>query len=1016
MSKEKREEILAKKDKVVSLRRNHICRNNDYTVCEYDLNSGELRLIDGGLLAHCGVSLPETLFAFRKHVQNWPVDSVHLDHLIRHVEMSIADSTDEGKAFSDVEMLLDNEDISCWISISSVKLYRDTGASIVLVFVCANDKKYQLMRLIGKAETDSLTGAVNRITLQNTVEKMAADGGRHAFVMLDIDGFKKFNDTFGHIVGDDMLVNIVHKLKNGLRREDVIGRIGGDEFMICLGNIADMAMLEGIADQICVLTRHSMENGMYVSASLGIALSPRDGTTFEELYRKADIAMYRSKHHGGDKYTVFSPEMDQEDNDGTGAKGNGLRGVKVIDGSVLIHYNIADKEYIYPDIVRELFCADFDDRPLWQIICEDGIAPEETADKFRKAITELMESEKSEVRFEDAFLRTIDGIWRWYRVGFTYWQEVGCIAITITDIHDEVVSNRRLRHIVEYDELTGLLTGRAFNRMVESIVCNDPEGVAAGEYALVYFDILRFKAINDMFGTDQGDRLLLYIADIIASGAADGGAAGRIGSDRFMMLAHKSRDELQNFLDEYFDSIGHYEVAYEIVSNVGIYIIEDASLPADAMLDRAILAQSSIKGSYAVKYCYYTEALRHEMISEQEIVGLMTTALAERQFQVYYQPQYNHSTGKIVGAEALVRWCHPERGLIMPGSFVPLFEKNGFISKVDLYVFEQVCAFLQKCINSGISVVPISVNIARYDIFQFNFIERLEAIRTRYDVPVELLRIEITESTVVGSNQHVADVIDKLHSFGYIIEMDDFGSGYSSLNVLKDINLDVLKLDIQFLSGDIGIHKRGGTILSAIIRMARWLNLPVIAEGVENIHQADYMRSIGCNYVQGYLYAKPMQQNEFEELIKGGRIGAMISHVELIETLDACDFWDPESLETIIFSNYVGGAAIFDYRGGNIEVLRVNKKYIQELGNNVTEQFVLNNDALGVFDEENKRIYLDMLERAIASMDEEECETWRVYSGLGGNRICLRSSVRVIGKSRDSYLFYAMIRNITSER
>ena len=205
------------------------------------------------------------------------------------------------------------------------------------------------------------------------------------------------------------------------------------------------------------------------------------------------------------------------------------------------------------------------------------------------------------------------------------------------------------------------------------------------------------------------------------------------------------------------------------------------------MLDRAVLAESTIKGTYAHQYRFYTEDLRQQMLTEQEVVGRMVQALYDHEFVPYFQPQFNHSTGELVGAEALVRWEHPEKGLIRPDVFIPIFENNGFITPLDLYIFECACKFIKQHLNDGLKIVPISTNFSRYDIMQTDFVDRLEEIRTKYDVPVKYLRVEITESAVFGENECINHVVHNLHDHGYIVEMDDFGSGYSSLNVLKEI-------------------------------------------------------------------------------------------------------------------------------------------------------------------------------------------------------------------------------------
>lgn len=553
-----------------------------------------------------------------------------------------------------------------------------------------------------------------------------------------------------------------------------------------------------------------------------------------------------------------------------------------------------------------------------------------------------------------------------------------------------------------------------FKETIARIINGDLDSVKQGAYSFVYFDILHFKAINDIFTPVQGDKFLEYMQNSIRQIFPSTSLLHRFGSDRFILFTNCNKVEIEKLIKKYLKRIADYKLSYEIVSNIGIYITNRADITVDGMIDRAIIAHSFIKGSYSKKYNFYETSQRMQLLGEQEITGRMAEALASREFVVYFQPQFDHSNGSLVGAEALVRWIHPKRGLIPPNVFIPVFEKNGFITKLDFYVFEETCKFIKQCEEKNIPIVPISINICRNDIYQEGFVESLEQIREKYQVPVKLLRIEITEYAVVDGIKKVNEIISKLHSCGYIVEMDDFGSAYSSLNALKNINLDILKLDMKFLSDD-GNNQNGAVILSSVVRMAKWLGFPVIAEGVEQKKQADYLLSIGCSYIQGYFYAKPMPADEFEKLLTSTSQGSTKPSMFVINSMKAGDFWNPDSLETLIFSNYVGGAAILDYRKGKVEVLRLNRKYIQEIDQSLTEKKVLQTELTSTLDEENKQKFIDMLERAIVSDQEEECETWRLYE-KNKNPICIRSTVRLIGKSVDSYLFYVMIRNITTEK
>ncbi len=581
------------------------------------------------------------------------------------------------------------------------------------------------------------------------------------------------------------------------------------------------------------------------------------------------------------------------------------------------------------------------------------------------------------------------------------------VLITLADMVAESSSRTDV-----LDSLTGLMSRAAFCQAVEHQL-----PILQNPCAVVYINFHRFKVINELFGRDKGDALLIFAADTLRSLLKDPAFSCRIASDHFALFLQTDNGAVEEVLAGLQSALDSFDLPFEVAFHAGVYEITDLSLSADTMLDRAAMAMSSIKGNYNLRSAYYTADMRKALLGEQEITGLMTTALAEKQFVVYYQPQYNHSTGMLVGAEALVRWEHPENGLVPPGVFIPIFENNGFITNLDLYVFREVCIFLRKSLDSGWSIVPISVNFSRYDVFLPNFVQHLEDIRQEYDIPAKYLRVELTESVMVDGSDYINEVIGKLHQCGYIVEMDDFGSGYSSLNVLKDIDLDIIKLDMRFLSQSENSNK-GGTILSSIVRMAKWLSMPVIAEGVETVEQADFLRSIGCEYVQGYLYAKPLPEDAYISLVSTSRIGATVPQLQLIDTMNAYNFWDPQSQETLIFSNYVGAAAILDLHQGKLEMLRVNQKYLQELGMNLSEKELIQSNPLSVMDAENQDIYLNMLNKAIASGEEQECETWwNISSSCCGNeRFCIRSTVRVIGISGDRYLFHAMIRNITAER
>ncbi len=671
-------------------------------------------------------------------------------------------------------------------------------------------------------------------------------------------------------------------------------------------------------------------------------------------------------------------------------------------------YNCTDRTFFYSDSLKNMFSAQFDNRMFWKIISEDGVVSEITAKRLRRTINRIERCSEQFIKYTSCYAKSREGTYVQYHVGFIYTHPGKEITITIA-------MDKRIFRINkdDRDELTGLLSHKTFTHNLRQLTVGLTDA-ETGTYLVVYLDIQRFKFINEMFGTSEGDELLKHIAKVIKSV----GSGCRIGSDRFVYFAQVKDKRFNEHLENVIHKIETYSYTYETTCNAGAYVIVNRKLPVDSIINFAIMAQASVKGSYAKKYAYYDDIMMNTLISEQKVVGMMRTALNEEQFVVYYQPQYNHSTGMLVGTEALIRWQHPEQGLLYPGQFIPVFEKTGFITKLDLYVFYKVCCFIRKCLTNNYYIVPISVNLTRYDIFSPDFIEHIEEIRKKYDIETKYIRFEITESAAIGNGILINNAVEQFHKLGYKVEMDDFGSGYSSLNILKDIDFDVIKLDMKFLDVSADTERRGGTILSYIVKMINWLELPVIAEGVETAEQADYLRSIGCEYIQGYLYSKPVPEVQYIQFINKNNVGTMIPQLNLIDKLSAADLWSPQSMDTLVFNQLVGGAAIFSYDGKSIEILRVNRKYIEEYGMNCSQQNVITSDPSVQLSDDDKNTYRNMLETAIETGQEQECETWRtvVSECCGKDTICIRSTVRVIGTSKNSTLFYAMVRNITAEK
>ena len=309
-----------------------------------------------------------------------------------------------------------------------------------------------------------------------------------------------------------------------------------------------------------------------------------------------------------------------------------------------------------------------------------------------------------------------------------------------------------------------------------------------------------------------------------------------------------------------------------IVMKWGIYRVEDRNIPVEQMCDRALLAARNIKGQYNKYFAYYDEALRSRLLQEQEIVDSMEQALQGEQFEIYLQPKYRIKDSQMVGAEALVRWNHPKWGRQSPAVFIPLFEQNGFITRLDEYVWDKACAVLRDWEEQGLCPVPISVNVSRADIYNVDLPDILMKLIHKYHLPPACLHLEITESAYTENPRQIINTVNRLRELGFMIEMDDFGSGYSSLHMLHEMPVDILKLDMRFVQSE-PVTQVNQEIMRFIVNLTHLMKLGVVAEGVETAEQLERLQEIGCECVQGYYFAKPMPVKEFELHLKKSGMG-----------------------------------------------------------------------------------------------------------------------------------------------
>ncbi len=467
-------------------------------------------------------------------------------------------------------------------------------------------------------------------------------------------------------------------------------------------------------------------------------------------------------------------------------------------------------------------------------------------------------------------LQKKDGAYVWCKITLTVLRRndgsAKRLILTLNDVDDAVRAQLSLAYRAEYDMLTGYRNFASFKRLATDLLV----GWHDKRYALLYSDVKNFKFINDIYGYDIGDRLLQYWADIYSKSMQEGETFARISSDQFTSLRHYARrEELEERFHDAVQQLNQFEELkkkkFPIHLACGVYCIETQEdlLSIEEMLDRANVAQKSVKLQGGSRLAFYTEKMRSQIIQEKAMESDMRPALHDGQFCIYLQAQVDIQHGyQVVGAESLARWNWPGKGLVSPGEFIPLFEKNGFIVELDRFMFEESCRYLRRLLDEGHKACKIATNVSRVSVFQPDFLETYVELKQRYGIPDGLLELECTETSMVENPQEMVHISKELRKSGFRLSMDDFGAGYSSLNVLKDLTVDILKLDMAFFRNGL-TTERDRTIVESIVAMAKTLQMQVIAEGVEAAEQVAFLQSIGCDMVQGFIFSKPVPAAEF---------------------------------------------------------------------------------------------------------------------------------------------------------
>jgi len=423
--------------------------------------------------------------------------------------------------------------------------------------------------------------------------------------------------------------------------------------------------------------------------------------------------------------------------------------------------------------------------------------------------------------------------------------------------------NIDIRKKAERDSLTGLYTRQTFFEKAKKLLDDNPDDC----YDLMISDIIGFKEINEMYGASGGDEILKWVGAFLAPSITDEVLVGRYGGDQFVVLA--KREDMQKMTSaealDFFRKVQEESGLPKHIVKYGIYEDVDHRKSIISLCDKAHMALNSIKYRYGVLTAKYEAGLKEEIESHRKIEGSMHQALEDEQFKVYYQPKHDAKSGKLIGAEALIRWMHPVYGFMPPADFIPLFEKNGFVVEIDAYVWKRTCRNIRNWQNKGINVVPISVNASKLTFEKDGLLMYMQKCVEDNIISPDYLHVEITETLMTGDVDSLIKKLTSMRTVGYKIELDDFGSGYSSINILSTLPIDVVKLDMSFMK-QFGDPKRA-KVLAACIKLAKDLGYSTVSEGVETKEQCDLLGILGVDSIQGYYYSRPLPEDEFERYL-----------------------------------------------------------------------------------------------------------------------------------------------------
>lgn len=762
------------------------------------------------------------------------------------------------------------------------------------------EQRKQEKKLKERARKDSLTGLYNQVYGKKCINKYLnrkKPFDSCGMIVLDVDCFKLVNDNYGHLFGDKVLARLAILLKEVFRDNDsILMRAGGDEFVIFVKDILNIELVRKNVELMQKIRDFQFgKTGCTITCSAGCCYLPENvsGYTYDQLFENADIALYKAKERGKNCYVYcdslqhFSSMIAEQEK----------------------QEEMLEARYFQNDIVATAF-----------EIFEKTNNFEVAIHLLLKVIGVRLELDRITIAQTDIKDREIYSDYQWNREGipkvletvrhfdkedfltvFNDFDENGVLVLQhdhmqrYSESATKILIQGEAKTIVcvamycegrytgaitrmEHDTLTGLISFGRFHEEVERIILANK----TSDYMMIYTDFENFKYFNYKYGYTLGDQVLKDFCSFIIGKTEEKHNLyfTRVVSDQFLMFrtASHEKDEYQGIIEETEKINEEFMLRQKekfpksnVVLRTGIYYVTPECRSTSYAIDAANYVRQKVKGGEKGSVRFYDDEMQKQRELENEIVNDMKEAMEQKQFKVYFQPQYSIKSHEITGAEALVRWERDNGTVLSPNAFIPVYENNGKIIDLDFYVFETVVEFIAENLKAGREQVPISINASSLHASDPQTINTYINILKKYNVDPTMVEIELTETAVVSEYESVRKLFDSFQLHGIKTAMDDFGSGYSVLNTIVDIPVDVIKIDRGFITSCLETD-RGIYFLKHLIDMIRNLGYQIICEGVETDEQIEILRQIGCDEIQGYWYSKPLKMEDYKELLQTEKI------------------------------------------------------------------------------------------------------------------------------------------------